>query len=234
MNDLSALGLSGASDMTTVLASSVHDMKNSLNLLISGLEKTLASTSRDTLSTHGELSQMTHEAKRIKRNLVQMLTLYKLDHHLYPFDPQDCAVDDFLLGIAEQSSRLLEAQGIEIELDLPTDLYWPLDEELVASAIGNGIGNAMRYAKGRIRLGAAVSDGWLEIRVEDDGPGYSRQIVEGVSVRRDIGLDTGSTGLGLHFSAKVAHLHRNRGRRGEIRLENGGSQGGGCFVLRLP
>jgi len=29
-------------------------------------------------------------------------------------------------------------------------------------------------------------------------------------------------------------MHRHRGRSGAVRLENGGTLGGGCFVLTLP
>jgi two-component system sensor histidine kinase SenX3 len=222
-------------DMTTFLASSVHDMKNSVSLLISGLEKTLASSSPETLSTYGELSQMTYEAKRINHNLVQLLTLYKLDQNLYPFDPQYIAVDDFLHDVAEQASSLLRTQGIELELASSPDLYWPFDEDLIMGVIGNALSNAIRYTKHRVRLAAGAADGFLEIRIEDDGRGYSPEMIEQtLAVQRGVSFQTGSTGLGLHFSAKVAQLHRNRGLCGAIHLENGGAYGGGCFVIRLP
>lgn len=221
--------------MATFLASSVHDMKNSVSLLISGLEKTLASASPETLPTYGELSQMTYEAKRINHNLVQLLTLYKLDQQLYPFDPQYVAVGDFLTSVVEQASSLLRSQNIELQLSAAPDLYWPFDEDLIMGVIGNAFSNAIRYTSRRIRLAACLTDRFLEIRIEDDGPGYSPEAMEQtLAAQHGISFQTGSTGLGLHFSAKVAELHRNHGRCGEIRLENGGAYGGACFVLRLP
>lgn len=225
----------GATDMTTFLASSVHDMKNSVSLLISGLEKTLTAASPETLSTYGELSQMTYEAKRINHNLVQLLTLYKLGQNLYPFDPQDIALDDFLRGVADQAASVLRSQGIVLELEVPPGLYGHFDEDLVTGVIGNAFSNAIRYTRRRVRLSAASVDQYLEIRIEDDGDGYSTDMIDQtLAAQRGTSFLTGSTGLGLHFSAKVVELHRNRGRRGEIRLENGGSYGGGCFVIRLP
>jgi signal transduction histidine kinase len=235
MNDQTTPHPGAATDMTTFLASSVHDMKNSVSLLISGLEKTLAATSPGTLSTYGELAQMTYEAKRINHNLVQLLTLYKLGQNLYPFDAQDIALDDFLRGVADQAASLLSSQGIELELSVPPDLYWNFDEDLVTGVIGNAFSNAIRYTGRRVRLSADTVDKFLEIRIEDDGAGYSAEMIDQtLAAQRGTSFLTGSTGLGLHFSAKVVDLHRNRGRRGEIRLQNGGTYGGGCFVIRLP
>ena len=43
-----------------------------------------------------------------------------------------------------------------------------------------------------------------------------------------------STDLGPYFSIEVAKMRKHRERHGALRLENGGSYGGGCFVLTLP
>lgn len=235
MNDLPKRNSNDAPDMTTFLASCVHDMKNSVSLLISGLEKTLDTASPETQETYGELSQMTYEAKRINHNLVQLLTLYKLDQQIYPFDPQYIAVEEFLLGVAAQAARLLRTQGVELALDVAPDLYWHFDEDLITGVIGNAFSNAIRYTDHRVRLAAAEVDGCLEIRIEDDGRGYTQSMIDHTEdAKRGVSFQTGSTGLGLYFSVKVAHLHRNRGRLGDIRLENGGAYGGGCFIIRLP
>lgn len=235
MSDLAPPSRADSADMTTFLASSVHDMKNSVSLLVSGLEKTLATTSPETLSNYGELSQMAYEAKRINHNLVQLLSLYKLDQQIYPFDPQYTAVGEFLEMVADQSASLLRSQGIELLLSTPPDLYWPFDEDLLMGVIGNAFSNAIRYTRRQVCLTAGLSGQYLEIRIEDDGCGYSPEMMEQTSAAlRGVSFQTGSTGLGLHFSARVAQLHRNQGRSGEIHLENGGTLGGGCFVIRLP
>lgn len=72
-------------------------MKNSVSMLIGGLEKALASAEATQLSTHAELMQMNHEAKRINSNLIQLLTLYKLGQKIYPFDLQSFCLDEFCM-----------------------------------------------------------------------------------------------------------------------------------------
>ena len=114
-------------------------------------------------------------------------------------------------------------------------MYWEFDEDLIGGVIGNALNNAIHYTQDCIRLIASETDGVLEIRVEDNGKGYPQMMLDaGVEAMRGVDFLGGSTGLGLHFSVVAAKMHRNRGRSGEIKLENGGSLGGGCFVLRLP
>lgn len=222
-------------DMLTFLASSVHDMKNSVSMLIGGMQKILAAADPQAFPAYDDLTQMTYEARRINSNLVQLLTLYKLGKQLYPFDPQDIALTEFLGHMADQTGALLKSRAVELEVVAPPDLYWYFDEDLVGSVIGNAFSNAVRYTKDRVRLSADIQDGLLEIRIEDNGRGYTPEMLDqGREPIRRVDFQGSSTGLGLYFSAVIAQLHRNRGRSGDIRLENGGAFGGGCFVLRLP
>ena len=221
--------------MESFLASSVHDMKNSISMLIGGLEKTLSQVDPNAFPAYADMAHMIYETKRINSNLVQLLTLYKAGNDLYPFDPQTQCVGDFMRVIEEQNLPLLRSHKILSEFSVGDELYWEFDEDLVNGVIGNALNNAIHYTHDRIRLVAKETDGFLELRVEDNGKGYPQQLLDaGVEVMRGINFLTGSTGLGLHFSVVAAKMHRNQGRSGEIRLENGGAWGGGCFVLRLP
>ena len=221
--------------MEHFLASSVHDMKNSISLLIAGLEKMLAQMEPVGAALYPEVAQLVYESKRLNGNLIQMLTLYKSSSDRYPFDPQYNAVADLLRLVADQNALLLKSRGITLEVDVPPACYWVYDEDLVIGVIGNALNNAIRYTQDRILLRAVERDGFLEWRVEDNGAGYPQTVLDaGVEAMRGVDFQAGSTGLGLHFSAVVAQMHRNRGQKGLIHLENGGTLGGGCFVLRLP
>lgn len=221
--------------MGSFLASSVHDMKNSVSMLIGGLEKTLAAADSENLAAYSELMQMNHEAKRINSNLIQLLTLYKLGQEIYPFDPQSVCVEDFLRAMGEQNSELLKSHDIALEVHADPNLYWYFDEDLISGVIGNALNNAMRYTKDCIRLIANENKGMLELRIEDNGSGYPPPMLqESVDNMRGVDFQGGSTGLGLYFSAAVARLHHNHGKCGDVMLENGGSLEGGCFVIHIP
>ena len=62
-------------DFSTLLAVSVHDMKNSLGLLVQQLQD--ISYKVNDAATQNELAHMHYEAQRINTNLVHLLALYR-------------------------------------------------------------------------------------------------------------------------------------------------------------
>lgn len=216
-----------------LLASSIHDMKNSLGIVLGTLddlvESDLTGAGRD------RVAGLQQETRRVREHLVQLLALYRMEHS--GFAPNICeqSVEAFLEDCLLRDKPMMDARGLEGELDCRADLYWCFDPDLVAGVIGNAMHNAARYARGRLMLAAEVRDGWLRVSVNDDGEGVPAAMT-GAAVDGPAAIDfsSGSTGLGLCFSANAAALHGAAGRRGHVRLENGGALGGGLFVLCLP
>lgn len=222
-------------DMSMFLASSVHDMKNSISILIGGLEQVLGQVTPESFSAYQKMAHMVYESKRINSNLIQLLTLYKVGQNRYPFDPLPQSISDFTAIIFSQQETLLQSKGISLEMDYDEALYWQFDESLVSGVISHALNNAIHYTTDKIRLSIRESDAMLEFRVEDNGSGFPAHMMqEGVDAMHGTDFQGGSTGLGLYFSAMVAKMHQRRGKTGEIRLENGGTYNGGGFVLRLP
>lgn len=223
-------------DLSVFLVSSVHDMKNSLGLLSAMLEKMLSDLSPETYADYAQLAHMFYEVKRVNSNLIHLLAVYKLGNQLYPFDPQYHVVADFLREVASQAQPLIASSKVQFEVECDEAMVWHFDDDLVSGMINHALNNAVHYTRERVKLIARVIGSYLEIRIEDDGRGYPpAMLLDGSELgRKAIDFAGGSTGLGLFFASKVAQLHRNRGRSGGIRLENGGEYGGGCFVLQLP
>lgn len=222
-------------DVSVFLASAVHDMKNSITMLIGFLEKTLEGTEPSAFPGYRDMAHMLYETRRINDNLVQLLTLYKVGNDLYPFDPAPHPLDDFIEEVVSQNDPLLRSKGITLEVEQEADVHWHFDEDLIGGVINHALNNAIHYTSDRVRLVARVVDDFLELRVEDNGSGYPRNMLElGVAAAQGVDFASGSTGLGLYFSSAAARLHNSRGKTGAILLENGGAWGGGCFVVRLP
>jgi two-component system, OmpR family, sensor histidine kinase SenX3 len=223
-------------DLSLFLASAAHDMKNSIGMMSGTLETLLADEASRQMPAYQQMAHMLYETRRLNDNLIQLLALYKdVGQRSYPFDPEPQEIGEFVEQIESQYQILLDSKNIELQTDFPSDLVWVFDADLVAGVIGHAITNAIRYTREKICLIVKNDGDFLEIRVEDNGEGYPPSMIEmGSALKGGVDFRSGSTYLGLYFSGEVAKMHTHRNRAGSIALENGGSLGGGCFVLRLP
>ena len=224
-------------DLFLFLASTAHDMKNSISVLSGTLEHLLVEASPQTEKAYADLAQMLYQTRRLNDSLMQLLALYKqVGTPEYPFDVQPLEAGELAAQGVSLGRVLLEARGIALELDVEPRLIWHLDEDLVVGVVSHALNNAVHYTRDRIRLSLRRQGEWLEIRVEDNGAGYPQQLLAMEAGAGAAGIDflANSAGLGLYFSREVARMHRHRGLEGSVRLENGGLLGGGCFILSLP
>ncbi|WP_024304306.1 sensor histidine kinase KdpD [Pseudogulbenkiania sp. MAI-1] len=222
-------------DISTFLVASIHDMKNSLCVINAMLEDVIDQTSDHCCPAHESVGQVLYESQRVAANLLQLLVIYKLGKGLYPFDPQEHDLTDFTLEAISRVTHLAQCRAVNIHVECAPDLYWYFDRELVLGAIVQALNNGVRYTSSKVCLQIGIKDGMLEFRVEDNGPGYPASMLEEqLPATRGISFTTGNTGLGLYFSSIVAEQHQHRGRHGTTRLENGGTLGGGAFVMTLP
>ncbi|MGV7207940.1 sensor histidine kinase [Oxalobacteraceae bacterium A2-2] len=238
------------------LASTVHDMKNSISVLSGTLENLLANAppsavpldaipapaavGGDVAAAYPALAHMLYQTRRLNDNLIQLLALYKqVGQPGYPFDPQTVAVSELLEQAAAQDRILLQSRGITLDVEVAHELIWTVDEDLIIGVLLHAINNAVRYTRDRIRLTARRDGDYLELRVEDNGAGFPPALLQAGAAashgqRSGVNFVSNSSGLGLYFSSEVARMHRHRQRHGSVALENGGQLGGGMFVLRLP
>jgi signal transduction histidine kinase len=230
----------GSPELFMFLASTVHDMKNSISVLSGTLENLISAHPSSSDPQYGQMSHMLYQTKRLNDNLIQLLALYKdVGKPGYPFDPAPRSVRELVEQVSGQARTLLQSRGIILDVEFPQHAIWALDEDLVIGVLVHAINNAIRYTRDRVRLAISIDGDYLELRVEDNGSGFPAALLEaGISAmdpqRARIDFLSNSSGLGLYFSSEVAKMHKHRQRQGGIVLENGGTLGGGCFVLRLP
>jgi two-component system sensor histidine kinase SenX3 len=224
-------------NFTDFIASSIHDMKNSLNMQINSLEKIAAQCQQkgDTPAFE-QLGVIIYEANRMNSNLIQLLSLYKFGKSIYPMDIDEQSVQEVIDEAVLHDKSIMNFKGISISVECNEDCYWYFDRDLVTGVLINALNNAYRYTSKNIRVAAKIDGDFLEIRVEDDGAGYPQSMLENEAVLASKGTDfaSGSTGLGFYFSSRVAAMHVNGANQGSLTFENGGAYGGGCFVVRLP
>lgn len=225
----------GDLDFSFVLASSVHDMKNSLGMLLHTLESMLSENPPENEQQRKTFSVLGYEASRINSELVQLLSLYRLQYEALRVQTAEHFVLDTIEDQLDRNDVLFQAREIEVEVDCDPDLNWYYDSELIGGVINNVMVNCARYCRSRMQVRASREQGTLCIAIADDGNGYPQSMLDAPKQKNaGVSFSEGSTNLGLLFAHQVLQLHRSGTQRGYLRLANQGPLGGGVLSLYLP
>jgi len=225
-------------DFSTVMASSVHDMKNSIQLLLGTLGEVIEELP-DHTKPHARILRAEAEGRRINDQLIQLLTLYKTGNAQQSLRADEHSVAELLDEVYLENHELLSLRGIELSIECNAELQWFFDRELMKGVLNNLITNAQQFTQDKIRLSATIKDKCLFLTVDDNGPGYPDSMLKCYGTPHEIqpgknSADTGGTGLGLFFSATIANLHKNRKAYGYLKTSNEGIDGGARCTIALP
>lgn len=224
-------------NFSTVLASSVHDMKNSVGMLIFSLQKLIEESSPQTAQQKAVFSQLEYEAARINNDLVQLLTLYRLDEKILSASVDEASVSEVLSDQIARNETLFVSKGIAIKLNCDEGLIGYFDAELIGSVVNNLLVNSARYARTQISISAKVAAPYLVIDIEDDGIGFPEAMLTHNAENEGEGASSntlGATGLGLVFAQKILSLHGINDTKGYLEFSNSGINGGAKVRLYVP
>ena len=222
-----------------LLASSVHDIKNSLGMLLTSLDDTIDITTEQDPEQRKRYSILRGEASRINNSLIYLLGLYRLQNDQLSLNLSEIFIADFLDEQLASQELLFQVNNVKTSINCDDNLVGYFDENLIAGVVNNILVNCAKYTKDEIILAAEIHQQCLHITISDNGTGYPQKIIDRISSHDDdsknsgIDFNSGSTNLGLYFSQQIAALHHCKGRTGSIELSNRDT-GGGCFKLILP
>jgi len=169
------------------------------------------------------------ETDRLQGLVEDLLVLARLDEGRES-DAAEVDLDDIVLA---EAGRLRRMTAIDVDTTGVEAGRVRGGAAALERVVRNLAENAARYARARIALGLAASDGQVILTVEDDGPGIDpadrRRVFERF-VRLDESRDRGTGGAGLGL-AIVREVVVNHG--GEVVLEES-AMGGLRVGVRLP
>ncbi len=224
-------------DYSVLLANSIHEVKNSLNMLLNSVDQVMVHCNGSTCPTYNLFSQIQYEGKRVNDDMVGLLAIYRINNDQYSANIDEYSVHDFLKENLSQHEMMIRHRKIDYQLDCDDDLHWFFDRDLITGVISNVINNLYKYSKDQLFISAFEEDGFLVIEIKDNGPGYPEHMIISNKVnvnQNNISFENANTGLGLYFSKLAAEIHKNKGRHGYITTTNEGVNGGSCFSIYLP
>ncbi|BBL57662.1 sensor histidine kinase [Methylomonas koyamae] len=215
----------------TILAFTVHDIKNSLGTLLELIRQFSAKLQGET----GDLGLLEFEAARINHSLMQLLVLYKVGANKFSLAVDEYPALDLLQEAVHQQARLSTLNNVALQVDCADDLPAYCDFATIANALAAVLNNALRYTRHAVLVSAEQDGGYLRIAIEDDGAGYPPHFLAAdLNNAADLDWVNGNTGLGLYFVSVIAGLHKNAGRCGYVTIDNASRLGGARFRLFLP
>lgn len=222
-------------DMQTIMASTVHDVKNSLGLINDRLNELVKNLEPKDEDTAQEIRRIQLECGRINNGMVHMLGLYKMDQGTFNPAIEETFVPDVIQDVVSRYSELLSSMGIELAVEYADDdILWYMDANLIEGLLGNVLTNSIRYTRTKLVFNVQEEDGWLNIRISDDGEGFPENMLNLLDQPESVCFQSGATGLGLFFCQQIAQLHREGERQGYIRLSNRAGADGANVDLYLP
>jgi PAS domain S-box-containing protein len=214
-----------AEDQAQFLAVTAHELRSPVSVL-SGSANLLADHWSDmSEQERGELFESVRMgAARLQRLLNDLLTASRLDSKRIL--PSMQAVDlNAVLSRSAAAARAATAD-VEIRIECPPGVFVLGEQDRIAQAIDNLIGNSVRHGRPPVDVTVVAADDRVEVRVSDAGPGVDPAIRDRLFERFARGGRRAGTGLGLFIVRELARAYG-----GDARYEADGNSG--AFVLSL-
>lgn len=214
-------------DISVILASSIHESKNAVGNLMYQLQ-TLKSEFEGPSEQSDKINNIEEGLKQLNDEWVEYLYLFKLASDGYDLQTDSLQVSEFLDDQVFALSQSATAKDLSLDFECDESLMASFDERLLTSVMSTAIYNALRFAKKRIVLNAAIEDGYLVFKIEDDGAGFSHTEDEETNFLEN------NTGLGLYFAELSAQAHANNDKQGFIKKSESSTLKGACLSIYIP
>lgn len=160
------------------------------------------------------------ESKRLNALVQQILDLARLDREGAAPERARTDLAGLVREILEERRAEAESRGVELAFRGNGEVFADCDTNLVAEAVSNLVGNAIRHSGSpKVEVACAATAHGAEIAVEDHGVGIPPEHAERVFERfyrvdPARAAESGGAGLGLAIVRRIARLHG-----GDVRLE---------------
>lgn len=211
----------------------VHDLKTPLTPLLGSSEALVNGLTEEPWQRMARSVRM--GAEKLNQTVSQLFDLEKGQIGLLELNCSNIDAVRLLRDMADYALPEAEANQQEFVVALPDDLgrVWA-DSSRLGQVLLNLLNNAFKFTKrnGRIELSAKTEEGYLVIKVKDNGIGIPEGEQEDIFLpyrrlsRKD--MRHGGLGLGLALSRQLIELHG-----GTIEV-NSGVNSGSTFIVKVP
>jgi two-component system sensor histidine kinase KdpD len=208
----------------SLLSAVSHDLKTPLTSIIAAGTTLLSNSTHAPHVQRTLVETMVSEGERLHRLINNLLSVARLDAPNIELRKSTESIEEIVVAAVRRVRSLNGEASISVHLggDLP---FVSAEPQLLEQVLLNLIENANRYAgaSARVWIHAEAQEGFVAVRVADDGPGIPEderdKVFEKFYRGRTAGKSDGGVGLGLTLCRAIVRAH---GGRIAIRARSGG------------
>ncbi len=215
------------------MADASHELRTPVSIARTTAQVTLRGTVRTEAEYRESLEVVSAQTLRLTKMVDDMFMLALADIDARPLAVRDLYVDELVKDCVRAVRVLAGTRDITVDVDAAADIQTRGDEGLLRQLMMNLLENAVRHTPdgGAVRVTARVSGSFVELAVEDSGPGVPKEDRDRIFerfVRLAPAGSEGGAGLGLPIARWIAERHR-----GTLQVDSRPAAGG-RFVVMLP
>ncbi|PIU83222.1 MAG: hypothetical protein COS68_05185 [Elusimicrobia bacterium CG06_land_8_20_14_3_00_38_11] len=181
---------------------------------------------------------VSRQTDKMKSLVNDLLDFAKMEAGFMEIKKSHCEINKLVNDAIKEIQVLADNKEIEItqEIFSADAVCVHCDSERIKQVLTNFLSNSIKYTGegGKISVWFEKSAGEVEIGVEDNGKGISKENLGKVfekfyRVDQSLTRESGGFGLGLSIAKKIIELHG-----GKIRVESDGLGKGSTFIFTLP
>jgi signal transduction histidine kinase/CheY-like chemotaxis protein len=212
-----------------------HELRTPLTAIL-GFNRLLGEDPSLSTASGKAVKTIDQNSEHLLRLINNLLDQAKIEAGQMELDVRPVAIRGMIDGVVDTLGKLAAAKGLELNAVYDTNLPQGLsiDGFRLRQILINLVGNALKFTiHGHIHIKVKWENEWLEIGVEDTGPGIPQAALEKIfeafqQSDTSVASTHGGTGLGLTISRNLAHL-----MGGALSVESMLGKGS-TFYLRIP
>lgn len=218
------------------LANVSHELKTPLTS-IQGFAQAILDGTVQTPETLRQAASVIHqEAERMHRMVLDLLILTRLQGGPSNFKIAPVNLGEIIRSVSARFAPQADSAHVKIILEADPIPLVNADGEAISQVFNNLVDNAIKYSPvgGQVKVSTRLEDGWVIVRVSDEGIGVPIEEQERIFERfyqldRSRGGGPGrGVGLGLAICKEIVNAHG-----GSITV-SGNSPQGSIFVVKMP
>jgi two-component system sensor histidine kinase KdpD len=211
-----------------LLRSVSHDLRTPLATIRAVASDLLGDASYDEATRAELLTLVAEESERLDRLVANLLNLSRIEAGALQPDRQAVAMDELVAHVVKRLDRLFGRRRVQLDL-----AQLPLvdgDYTQLEQVVTNLLENAARHAPAgsTIRVGGKEVGDFVQLWVDDEGPGIARFERERIFEAFRRGDGSSSSGIGLAICKAIVEAH------GGTITANGAPSGGARFLFSMP